>query len=175
MDYVKGIVSLLGVEGRDGPVRDREPRTRPAGGFPAGYSRLVEELGGFTVDGVLTVLPPEGVLHYERSHDARLAGTDKRVDIDGGYAVKLGERMGDEHVDHDRMQLWAEVARDSGWRVFWEYSDPATRIVVTDYLEYFVYRMEPDEFTYKLLTREISCRPLIDADWPGERFDVAFL
>ncbi|KII00102.1 hypothetical protein LP52_04090 [Streptomonospora alba] len=175
MDYIKGIISLVGAEGAEIPAYSRGVRGEPAGGLPEGYRRLVEELGGFVVDGVVAVMPPESVLLYERSHDPRLAGSERRVTVDDGYAMKLGPRRGDEEIDHDRMQKWAEARVENGWSIFWEYSQPETRIVVTDYFEYFVYPMQPDEFLYKLLTRRLDCRPLIDADWPGERFEAAFL
>ncbi|MFD0774064.1 hypothetical protein ACFQZ2_09020 [Streptomonospora algeriensis] len=175
MDYIKGMISLLGAEGVERPGHSRGLRGKPGGGLPDGYRRLMEELGGFVIDGVVTVLPPESVLVYERSRDPRLAGSERRVTVDEGYARKLGPRKGGEEVDHDRMQKWAQADIENGWAIFWEYSRPETRIVVTDYFEYFVYTMQPDEFLYKLLTRQLDCRPLVGADWPGESFKTEFL
>ncbi|MUL42687.1 hypothetical protein FZ103_16180 [Streptomonospora sp. PA3] len=173
MGYIEKLSHLLGVNPASwsyawGAIEEA------VGAVPSGYKTIVENFGGLDLDGgFFRVGTPEFLNAIGRSGSPEIIDSMRMVEVCDGYGVALEECGSGEYIDHFRLVDWAG-SEAGNFAFHWECLKSEYRVVATDYHEYYVYSMEPDEFLFKLLNREIECPPLNDEGWPGETFDVEF-
>ena len=139
--------------------------------FPADYMGLHDYFGPFSLDESLSILGPGQILQTRAEHREviRKATRGKSgVYVSNGIGLSYPEIEG-EFVDFDNLIRFGST--DVGFSLYWHASSrnpKAWGVLVGDGNQWYAFDMGVAELLVSVLSRDLTCPPLVDEEWPNE-------
>ncbi|GAA3742251.1 hypothetical protein [Salinactinospora qingdaonensis] len=141
--------------------------------FPSDYRALVDRFGCFVVDDHIIVSDPEPILKNMRINDPHHRAMEpNHVGIFNGKGEHGYYVDAEEVIKISDLIQWGD--EDSDFALFWNaVGDPDHwNVVVTDYYEFWAYRMGVAEFIYSLFDGSVQCEAFEQNGWPHENMKL---